>query len=109
MEQTFTIKQLLDNQPDGMGGTIEDWVTYDDLEGFLDLFSGTNRRFSVENAIVEQSSHILIVPEYRDDLNDRMKITDESGRVYKITLIDNPVGLNDHLEIYLELDGGASG
>lgn len=90
---------------DGKGGKIQ---TLSDtgivLHGYLDLLSGTNRSLTSQNAIVEESTHVLVVPKYRDDLRDRQFIEDPKGQLFKITYIDDPVGVNHHLEIYLSLE-----
>ena len=90
---------------DGLGGYEVDLVdTGKRLLGYLDLMSGTNKSMGSHNAVIEQSTHVLIVPDFRNDLSDDGYIVDESGRVYSITFIDNPVGVNHHLEIFLELE-----
>ena len=99
---TFKL-QTFDSQPDGMGGTTEDWTEYDTVLGYLDLITGSNQQHQAQNAIVEESTHVLIT-DYRDDIHDRMRVV-SAGRVYKITYVDDPVGVNHHLEIYLKFEG----
>lgn len=94
-----------DYQSDGYGGSKETLTdTGVSLHGYLDLLSGTNRALNSQNAIIEESTHVLVVPAFRDDLNDREFIKDQAGRLYKITYIDNPVGVGHHLEIFLSLE-----
>ena len=98
------IKQLTlltqTNQPDGMGGIIQEWNPAGSLTGILDMISGSNQNIMTQNAILEQSTHMLMT-DYREDLNDAMRILDHKGRVYSINYIDDPVGIGHHLEIYL--------
>lgn len=92
-------------QDDGFGGFYETKdVTYTS-QGYLDLISGTNDN-TMLNAKVEQSTHILIT-EYFDwykSLIDDKKSIQCDGKEFSITYVDNPVGLNHHLEIYLQYD-----
>lgn len=106
-EQTFALQEY-EEVPNGIGGYKEEWTDKGELSGFLDLFSGSNRNYNNQNAIVEQSTHILIT-DYTEAVNDKMKVVDSRGREYVITLIDDPLNIHDHLEIYLELSGVANG
>lgn len=84
------------------------WTNADTLTGFLDLMSGdAGYRY---NAKMQESTHVFIA-DYKPLSGD---ITAESarlvigGKVYEITLIDNPMGLLDgsQWEIYLKYTGG---
>lgn len=84
------------------------WTDADTLTGFLDLMSGDARHHY--NAKMQESTHVFIA-DYKPLKGD---ITAESarlvisGKVYEITLIDNPMGLLDgsQWEIYLRYTGG---
>lgn len=84
------------------------WTDADTLTGFLDLMSG-DARFHYA-AKMQESTHVFIA-DYKP-LN--AEITAESarlviaGKVYEITLIDNPMGLlgGSQWEIYLKYTGG---
>lgn len=84
------------------------WTDADTLTGFLDLMSGDARH--PYNAKMQESTHVFIA-DYKP-LN--AEITAESarlviaGKVYEITLIDNPMGLlgGSQWEIYLKYTGG---
>ena len=84
------------------------WTAADTLTGFLDLMSGgAGYQY---NAKMQESTHVFIA-DYKPLNGD---ITAESarlvigGKVYEITLIDNPMGLlgGSHWEIYLKYTGG---
>ncbi len=84
------------------------WTTADTLTGFLDLMSGdAGYRY---NAKMQESTHVFIA-DYKPLKGD---ITAESarlvigGKVYEITLMDNPMGLlgGSQWEIYLRYTGG---
>lgn len=87
----------------------EDMVSWNDkaeLFGFLDLSAGDSKR-TVYSAKIQESTHIFIC-----DYSDLSGITAEnarficSSREYEILLIDDPMELHRHLEIYLKLAGG---
>lgn len=101
--QEFVIQQFIqfDN---GIGGFIEDWDSFETVQGYIDLITGTDLN-NVQNAITEQSTHILIIPTYTEGIKDNMRVVDKDNRYYSITYSDNPVGLNHHNELYLTFGG----
>lgn len=103
MERMFDL-QRKKQAKDGIGGFSERWETVSTVNGYLDLLSGTNAATGAQNAVTEDSTHILIVQPYRADITDEMRISEPDGkRKYLITYADNPVGANHHNEIYLKL------
>ena len=94
--------------PDGIGGFSETWDDMPEVSGYLDMLTGSDLN-SVQNAFIEQSTHILIIPEYTEWITDQMRIVDLDGRIYDITYSDNPVGLNHHNEVYCKFGGVISG
>lgn len=93
-----------------IGEPIEDYADEDyaksiSLFGFLDLSSGDSH-YTNFNAKVQESTHIFIC-DYKDLKgysadNSRLIV---NGEVYDVTLIDDPMGLHQHLEIYLRYKG----
>lgn len=85
------------------------WFPIHTLKGFLDLSNGDSR-YTSYNAKIQESSHFFIC-DYQE-LDSRIKV--ENSRVfdpktqkfYDVLLIDNPMGLNKHLEFYLKYTGG---
>lgn len=104
MEQVFKVQKSV-QQNDGIGGTIQDWDDVTVIRGYLDLISGSDHQYAVHNAQIEESTHILIVPKYQEDITDKMRIIDQKRRRYTITYVDNPFGVNHHLELYLKFSG----
>lgn len=105
--QTFEI-EVMAQVDDGIGGYFEDWTPYKTVQGYIDLLTGTDRN-TAQNAIFEQSTHILIIPKYTEGITDKMRVVDQSGRYYAITYADNPVGMNHHNEVYLTFGGVIDG
>lgn len=87
-----------------IGESVSDWTDIQTLYGYLDLISGDSQ-YSTYNAKVEESTHLFIMDyvEITDkEIDTRLLINNEP---YEITLIDNPMGLNKHIEIYLKYTG----
>jgi len=101
MQQSFKV-QSNNRMPDGEGGFITGWQDIDELQGYLDLVSGSNQNQFIHHAQIEESTHVLIVPVYKDGITDKMRIVDSKNRAYQITYVDDPVGIGHHLEIYLK-------
>lgn len=104
------IKALLQMQSsmkkNEIGESVPEWETVHEIEGFLDLSSGDSKR-TVYNAKVQESTHIFMCDYFEIEQakaeNSRMLI---AGLEYDVMLIDNPMNLNEHLEIYLKYTGG---
>lgn len=94
-----------------IGEPIEDYAESISLFGFLDLSSGDSH-YTNFNAKVQESTHIFIcdykdLNGYKAD-NSRLIVNDEIDEIdeiYDVTLIDDPMGLHQHLEIYLRYKG----
>lgn len=90
-----------------IGVLVDTWQDVDSLTGFLDLSSG-DAKYTSYNAKVQESTHVFIA-DYKE-LNPAVK-TEQSrmqinGKFYDIMLIDDPMELHDHYEIYLKFTGG---
>ena len=88
---------------DGIGGVEEDWMDYITILGYLDMLSGTDLPAGgLNNAYVEESTHVLIIPDIPPEaIDDSMRVVEGTDRFYDITYVDNPVGVDHHLEVYL--------
>lgn len=100
--------QKMTQADDGIGGVIEEWADFKTVQGYIDLITGTDLN-NVQNAIFEQSTHILIIPDYTEGITDSMRVVDKDNRYYSITYSDNPVGLNHHNELYCKFGGVLNG
>lgn len=104
---SFKIEHMIQID-DGIGGMIEDWTVFKAVEGYIDLITGTNQN-AIQNAFIEQSTHILIVPTFTPGITDNMRVVDAAGRIYGITYSDDPVGVGHHNEVYCKYEGEANG
>jgi len=95
--------QTRNDVDDGIGGIEEGWDYYLEVDGYLDMMTGSDLPAGNKNsAFVEESTHVLIIPDIPPEaLDDTMLVVGSDGRTYDITYVDNPVGVDHHLEVYL--------
>ena len=102
------IKTAVENE---IGEQVESWETVDTLEGFLDLSSGDSK-YNNYSAKIQESTHFFI-GDYKT-LDPRIKVENlrvfdpQKQELYDVMLLDNPMELNKHWEIYLKFTGGQS-
>ena len=101
------IIQRSEKLPDGIGGYTESWENFKTVEGYLDLVNGTDLN-NTQNAITEDSMHLLIIPDYLYGITDKMRVVAEN-RTYDINYVDDPVGIHHHIELYLTFGGYLDG
>ena len=113
-QATFQVKHYTQDESgkyirDSMGAIVMDWQDAQTIKGWLDLASGDSR-YTTYYAKIQESTHIFIADYVNLDErisaeNARMRI---NGKLYDITLIDNPMGMGSgsQLEIYLKYVGG---
>jgi len=91
---------------DGIGGSSSSWSETGKLNGYIDLLSGTDMPTgSNDNAFVENSTHIAIIPG-GGTVTEENLLKGPDGKVYDVTYVDDPMGVGHHLEIYLRRGGG---
>lgn len=83
--------------------------------GWLDLMDGGSKHLNY-NAKIQESTHIFLCSymelEYQADGRPDARITPENSRmivdgdIYEVMLYDDPMGMHEHLEIYLKYTGG---
>lgn len=134
---TLALFQVKDGgKKNAIGEREHNWVDVASSKGWLDL-SGGDSKYTTYNAKIQESTHIFLC-DYQtfkglsgewvwDTLNfisgeistltsDRkVDVTSENARmlidglIYQIMLIDDPMNLHQHLEIYLKFVGGQNG
>ena len=101
------IIQISATTKNAIGESVKAWTDVQTIKGWLDLGSGDSR-YTTYNAKIQESTHVFIA----DFVPLDSRITAENARAiingkrYDITLIDNPMELNEQLEIYLKYTGG---
>ena len=93
-----------------IGGAEKAWNNAFNHSGWLDLRSGDSK-YSTNKAKIEESTHVFICDCHSgiyalQGQDVRMII---KGMVYDVLLIDNPMELNEQLEIYLRKVGAWDG
>jgi SPP1 family predicted phage head-tail adaptor len=100
VQAVLQAKQETGKTPIGTRGNV--WADVLTLTGYLDLLTGQgDSSRAQQNAKLKDSSHVFVtdyqeVP-YRES-EARLLIGDQ---LYRIQAVDDPMGLHDHLEIYL--------
>lgn len=123
-----------EGKKNAIGERIHEWSDAVSLFGYLDYQGGQNS-YNTYDAKVQESTHIFIngfnnyseLSRWRWDPNtitngcltcqngDKCRVTSGNARmvinglVYDILLIDDPMGMHQHLEIYLKYTGGGLG
>ena len=99
--------QISTTTKNAIGESVKSWTTVQTIHGFLDFQSG-DARYSNFNAKIQESSHVFICDYVTLDSrikseNSRMIV---NNQIYDVILIDDPMELHQHLEIYLNYTGG---
>ncbi len=104
---TGVFQVLSTTTKNSIGERVPGWLDVQSITGWLDLTSGDSK-YSTHNAKIQESTHIFLA-DYKP-LDASIKA--ESSRMvidgdrYDVMLIDDPMGLHKHLEIYLKYTGG---
>lgn len=90
-----------------IGESVESWVDVHSQLGWIDLVSGDSP--SNFNTKLQESTHVFISDYFNyksiglTSDNSRMVV---DGEVFQITLIDDPMGMHEQIEILLKYIGG---
>ena len=99
--------QINSTTKNAIGENVKAWTDVQTIKGWLDLGSGESN-YTTYNAKIQESTHVFIA----DFVQLDSRITSEkvraiiNGKRYDIMLIDNPMEMNQQLEIYLKYTGG---
>lgn len=99
-----------------VGKRVPIWHDVMELEGFIDLQSGSTP-YTTYNAPIQESTHVFVgdyvpIPDTLEVDGQIVQVCAENARMvaksqeYDVMLIDDPMELHDHLEIYLKFTGG---
>ena len=113
---TKAVLQVRTTTKNQIGEKVPVWHDVVEFTGTLDLQSGTSN-YTTYHAKTQESSHIFIcdykpIPDTLDINGKTVKVKVENARMvansqrYDVMLIDDPLNLHDHLEIYLNYTGG---
>ena len=102
--------QVCETAKNAIGEAVKEWRNKFNLTGWLDLQSGDSK-YTTHYAKVEESTHVFLC-DYHPGVDAlagqdcRMIV---KGVVYDVVFIDNPMELNEHLEISLRKVGAWNG
>ena len=113
IEAVLQINVPIENE---IGSRADKWHDVITLKGFIDLASGDSK-YTTYDAKIQESTHIFIcdfrhIPGSLEVDGNFIRVSPEVARMvansqrYDVMLIDNPMNLNKHLEIYLKYTGG---
>lgn len=109
---TATIQKKSGNAKNVVGEYEEVWSDVGTVLGWLDFASGQND-VQAYNAKLQDTTHYFICDFFRwKEATQDASITSENsrlvvgGKIYNILLIDNPMELNQHMEVFLQYVGG---
>lgn len=99
-----------------IGAPVSKWHDVVALEGFIDLQAGDSK-YTTANAKMQESTHVFVgdyvpIPDTLEVDGQIVQVCAETTRIvadskrYDVMLIDDPMGLHEHLEIYLKFTGG---
>lgn len=97
------LQQMTESETNHLGEKVQSWTDIHTLWGWLDLSTGDSRY--THDAKLQESTHIFITdysPIDRKPHNKRLVV---NGVTYEIQMIDDPMELHQHLEIYLKFVG----
>lgn len=88
---------------------VPNWVTIQTIKGWLDYLTGDSNRVNY-SAKIQESTHVFVADYVELDSRIEAEKTRMiiNKKVYDVKLIDNPMELNEQLEIYLKYVGGQS-
>ena len=113
---TKAVLQVKTATKNAIGEFVQSWHDVTELTGFLDLQSGDSK-YNTFYAKIQESTHIFVgdykpIPDTLEIDGEVVKVDAETVRmvanskVYAVMLIDDPMDLHEHLEIYLKYTGG---
>jgi hypothetical protein len=90
-----------------IGEAVQEWSDAFKQIGWLDMQSGSSN-YTNFNAKIEESTHVFICDYHSgiDSLQDQDTRMIINSKMYDVLLIDNPMEMNEQLEIYLRKVGG---
>lgn len=97
------LQQVTEVKTNHIGEKVQSWTDIHTLWGWLDLSNGDSKY--TYDAKLQESTHIFITDYSPIDRNPRDKRLVVNGVTYEVLLIDDPMELHQHLEIFLKFVG----
>ena len=109
---TATIQTKTAKGKNALAEVKHQWADKVSIDGWLDMMSGDSG-YSTYNAFIAESTHVFLcdfdaeVYALKEEQQSQRMII--NGIVYDVKYIDNPMELNEHLEIFLKRIGTYNG
>lgn len=92
-KDTFTKNEIGENVPEQK--------LYKEINGFLDFNSGDSK-YTNFNTKMQESTHYFICDYVEIEKKPKQLTAVIDNEKYDVMFVDDPMGLNEHLEIYLK-------
>ena len=96
------ILQVKTSSKNAFGEKVETWNDVQLLKGFLDFTGGDGSYKSNFKGSVEETTHLFICDYVELDVKPTQCRMVIDNKIYDVLMIDNPMNLNQHLEIMLK-------
>lgn len=83
-----------------IGEEVKGWKTISSHKGFLDLSSGSSSYLG-QNAKTVEATHVFICDAFQIDRAAVSRLVIK-GRDYDVLYFDEPMGMDEHFEVYLK-------
>ena len=98
------VLQTKTSSKNAFGEKVDTWSDVQLLKGFLDFTGGDSSYKSNFKGSVEETTHIFICDynKVASGVSPTQSRLIVNGAIYDVLMIDDPMGLNQHLEIMLK-------
>ena len=96
------ILQVKTSSKNAFGEKVDNWTDVQLLKGFLDFTGGDGSYKSNFKGAVEETTHLFICDYVELDVKPTQCRMVIDNKIYDVLMIDNPMNLNQHLEIMLK-------
>ncbi len=109
---TIATVEVKTTQKNRVGESVETWDPVGSVLGWLDYSTGQND-VNQYNAKIQDTTHIFFC-DHSNWIHGQNVTAENSrlvidGEIYNVLLIDDPMGMHQHLEIFLKYIGGGLG
>lgn len=107
--------QIRVTQKNEIGQGVPAWSCVGSVLGWLDFESGQNEMVNFKSKVQDTTHYFLCDYDKYTNATRGANVTSENsrlvidGEIYQILLIDDPMNLHQHMEIYLQYVGGGLG
>ena len=101
----MTIQKKSGFTENALGEKVPAWAEVKTITGWLDLMGGSSG-YTPYSAKIQESTHVFLCDYTPLDVKAENARAVIGTKTYDIMLIDNPMELGEHLEIFLKYTGG---